>query len=107
MRTEIVPAAEGMLDTPHTVKAIAVVRGGEVLGVGGLIVGTQMIFARITDALRQDKRSLVKACRAVLGLTAIRPLYAHADPEIEGSERLLEHMGFRPTGTRGVFECLT
>lgn len=107
MRTEIVPATAGMLDTPHTVQAIAVVRGEEVLGVGGVIVGSQMIFARITDALRADRRSLVRAYRRVLSLTALRPLYAHADPEIEGSERLLEHMGFEPTETAGVFVCPT
>lgn len=105
MRTEIVPATAEMLDTPHTVQAIAVVLDGEVLGVGGIILGSQMIFAQITDALRADRRSLVRAYRRVLGLTRARPLYAHADPEIEGSERLLEHMGFEATDRPGVFVC--
>lgn len=82
-----------------TIRAVAAVRGEEVLGVAGLYCdGTwTRMFSALTDDLRRDRRGLVKISRAVMELARPRaPVYADADPEIEGSRKLLEHLGFKP-----------
>lgn len=81
-----------------TVRAVAAVRGDQVLGIAGLYcdgLWTRM-FSELTDELRRDKRALVRLARAVLELARPRaPVYAEADPRIPGSAKLLEHMDFR------------
>jgi hypothetical protein len=101
--TEIVPATPELLarfygDAPkRTARAVAVVRGEEVLGVGGVYrEGTNsVLFSDMTDELRKNKRALVKALRAVMRLMK-GTVYSWADPDIEGSDVLLKHMGFEP-----------
>ena len=81
----------------HTQRAVAVMDGDTVLGVGGVRVeGERLVmFAEISDALRANKRALVRGMRALMKL-ADRGIQVHAaaDPDIEGSDRLLAHMGF-------------
>ena len=38
---------------------------------------------------------MIRGIRAVMEMVGNLPVHALADPEIEGSERLLEHMGFK------------
>ena len=100
--TEIRPATtehfERIRSKPEkTARAFAVVRGKDVLGIGGVYRdgATLVMFSELTDELRKDKRSLVKLVRAVKPMLRPRTL-ALADPDIEGSDVLLEHMGFEP-----------
>lgn len=105
MKVEIVTPDRALLEKfksirlMKTIRAVAAVRGEEVLGVAGLYCDgtwTQM-FSALTDELRRDRRGLVKISRAVMDLARPRaPVYAEADPEIEGSRKLLEHLGFKP-----------
>jgi hypothetical protein len=98
---EIRPATHEMLqrvsgDVPkRTARAIAAVRGDEVLGVGGVYrEGTNLVlFSYMTDELRKNKRALIRALRAVTRLMR-GTVYSWADPEIKGSDALLKHMGF-------------
>lgn len=104
MRTEIVPATAEMLERcggvpAKTVRAVAAVRGAEVIGVAGVYSSEAgwVMFADLTDELRADKRAIVRGIRAVLELVRRRRMVvvALADPEIRGSATLLEHIGFR------------
>lgn len=80
-----------------TQRAIAAVDGERILGVGGVYLdGARLVmFCEITDELRQDKRAMVKATRAMMALADRGlPVYAQADADIPGSDRLLNHLGF-------------
>lgn len=107
--TEIVSATAEMIqalhrELPRTVRAIAAVENGEVLGVTGFYPqeGHLVIFADIAPKARAEicrhKRTLIKCAWKVLGMAMRRrmPIVATADPEIEGADRLLEHLGFAP-----------
>ena len=98
--TEIRPATledfERVRTRPaKTVRAYAAVRDGEVLGVGGVYREgvSQVLFSEFTDAIRKDKRSLVRLLRSMATLMK-GTVYSYADEAIAGSEVLLEHMGF-------------
>jgi hypothetical protein len=109
---EIVPATQQMLGQfdpmPRTVRAIAAVEGERVLGVTGFYPegGKLVLMASIADDARSEidrhKRTLVRAARKVMQMAqSLRmPIYAYADPEISGSESLLEHLGFTHTTNR-------
>lgn len=109
---ELVPATAAMLaqfePMPRTVRAIAAVEGDRVLGVTGFYPegGRLILMATIADDARAEmhrhKRTLIKAARKVLEMTnALRmPVHAYADPEISGSDSLLEHLGFADVGNR-------
>lgn len=106
---EIVPATTQMIGTlnrglPKTVRAVAAVQDGEVLGVAGFFPheGHLIMFADIAPVARAEicrhKRTLVRCARRVMGMAIERgmPIIASADPDIEGSDRLLLHLGFAP-----------
>lgn len=103
--TEIVTATAEILerfygDAPaRTVRAIAAVRDDRVIGVAGVYAdGSRLVmFSQLTDELRRDRRSIVRGIRRLTELARARrmPVHAVADAAIEGSERLLEHIGFQ------------
>ena len=85
-------------------RAVVALDGERVVGVAGVYVDDErwVMFSDLTEELRKDKRTIIKGIRAVMKMTQGRdlPVHALADPEIEGSEVLLEHMGFRPITDR-------
>lgn len=106
---EIVPATSEMIQTlnrdlPRTVRAIAAVEDGKVLGVAGFYPqeGHLVMFADIAAEARaqinRHKRTLIRCSWKVMGMAMQRrmPIVASADPEIEGADRLLLHLGFEP-----------
>lgn len=105
MRTEIVPATTEQLQAfrgrtlERSVRAVAAVRNGKVLGVAGIYPGSAgwVMFADLSEEVRRDRRLVVRGYRAVQDLARRRPMpvVAIADPEIPGSDVLLEHMGFQ------------
>lgn len=109
---ELVPATAELLakfeSMPRTVRAIAAVEGDRVLGVTGFYpeAGRLVLMASIADDARAElhrhKRTLVRAARKVLEMTRAlhMPIHAYADPDISGSESLLEHLGFSDVGNR-------
>lgn len=86
----------------RTTRAVAVLDGERVLGVAGLYpdAGRQVLFAGIAQSARAEigrhKRAIVQCSRVVLGMALRRrlPVHSVADPAIEGSDRLLRHLGF-------------
>lgn len=83
---------------PKTARAFAAADGGDVLGIGGVYRdGTSLVlFGELTDKIRSDKRAFVRLIRAVKTLLDGRAAYSLADPEIDGSDVLLRHIGFEP-----------
>jgi len=83
-----------------TVRAKVVVRGEEILGVVGTYLdeGLTILFSDYTDELRAHyKVALLKSAKAALRTIDKRfPVISQADPEIPGSGKLLQHLGFEP-----------
>ena len=80
---------------PKTARAFAVVKDTNVIGIGGIYRDgeNKVLFSELTDEIRRDKRSLIGLIRAVKTLMRGR-VFSFADPDIDGSEVLLRHMGF-------------
>lgn len=100
----IVPATAALLERfygfvpKRSQRAMVAVKDERVIGVAGVYTDDErlVMFTDLTDELRHDKRTMVRGIREVMKLATRRdlPVYAWADPEIEGSERLLDHVGF-------------
>lgn len=113
---EIVPATAEMIARfeghTKTVRAIAAVDGDRVLGVTGFYPqnGHYVLFAGIAEDARREmnrhKRTLIACARKVMAMTRGMPLLAHADPDIEGSDVLLKHLGFTPTNDKDIWQWL-
>jgi hypothetical protein len=100
----IVPATADLLQRfygaapTRSQRAVVAIKDDRVIGVAGVYPDGEraVMFSDLTDELRADKRAVVRGIRAVLELASKRdmPVHAWADPKVEGSERLLLHMGF-------------
>jgi hypothetical protein len=100
----IVPATAELLERfygsapTRSQRAVVAIKDDRVIGVAGIYTEDEssVMFSDLTDELRKDKRTVVRGIREVMKLAARRalPVYALADPEVDGSERLLLHMGF-------------
>ena len=79
----------------RTVRALAVVDGERVLGVGGIYHddGRTVIFSKKTDDLRRQKRILILASRQIMGWLR-EEAFALCDTSIPKARDFLEHMGF-------------
>ena len=77
---------------------VAVDDTDKVLAVAGMYAdGNRLVlFADLSDTLRQNKRALVRGWRALMSIAVKKNATVHAvaDPQIAGSRALLEHMGF-------------
>jgi len=83
----------------ETFKSIVVMDGDNPVGVAGLKVddNKMIAFTDISDELRNHpsfKRIIILVYRRWLELLPDMPVYAEADPTIEGSKDLLIHAGF-------------
>jgi len=85
----------------HTVRAVVAVKDDDVIGVAGICIqnGRAIVFSEKKEGTTYDKRTIVQGIRRVMGIAAQKkiPVYAVADPKIDGSDTLLRHMGFMPT----------
>ena len=105
MKIEIKPATREMIEqvSGHTLKrnakALALLEGDTLLGVAGLYLDPEstVLFANMVDPMKDHKRMVIKAYRILLNWCRNRglPVLATACPTIEGSQTLLEHLGFR------------
>ena len=88
----------------QTIRAILAIDQGNVLGIAGVYRqdANLVMFAQLSDELLTQKRTIVRGIRLLKKMAArVRmPVVALADPEIDGSEKLLEHMGFKPAHGR-------
>lgn len=81
-------------------RAIAAVRGDEVLGVAGIYRAEAgfLAFASLSDELRADRRAIVRGVRALRALArrCRAPVYATCDERISKAADFLRHVGFVP-----------
>jgi RimJ/RimL family protein N-acetyltransferase len=88
---------------PYRVRAFAVEREGDLLGVGGLGFmpdGTVAAFVHTVDGAHRYKVAMHKAGLVTMAEArrlGLRRVVASADPGIEASGRWLERLGFEPT----------
>lgn len=111
--TELVPATADLMQRfyghpeKRTVRALAMVRGDEVLGIGGYYVQDScvVVFSDISEEGMKYRKLIVRGAYEVLRAAAERKLPAHvkADPRIPGAERFLAQLGFEPSD-QGVWE---
>lgn len=79
---------------------VAIHDDGQIAGVAGVFTDGHrlVLFANLTDTLRADKRAIIKAARLLKTIfkRCHAPVHSLADPDINGSRALLEHVGFKP-----------
>lgn len=101
----IVPATKEILERhyPHgagkTVRAIAAVKDGRVIGVAGayLLPAGLAVFGEFTDELKAHPRAMLrgwKTLRSMLDQSRL-PAYVFCDRTFEAAERFLDHLGFQ------------
>lgn len=102
----ILPATPALLERTRVGRPARTMRclvalddADQVLAVAGMYADGHrlVLFADLSDTLRQNKRALVRGWRALMGIAVKKnaPVHAVADPAIPGSRTLLEHMGFQ------------
>lgn len=111
--SEIVPATQAMLEQAsgrpvrHTTRALAVVEGDRLLGVAGVYAdrGRMVMFANTLAPMRAHKRAVIRVYRTLFKWARERGWMVHAQacPTIEGSDILLEHLGFRHVPQVGLY----
>lgn len=99
----IVPASQRHLEElgehpKGSGRAFAALHEGRVLGVAGYygLRDQLVLYSKVLPELRAWRKTIVRGARMALG-AALRlraPIVAVADPEIPGSARLLEGLGF-------------
>lgn len=85
-----------------TQQSVVTYQDGKPLILAGLYPenGRHILFAEVSPEVRQNiikyKRAIIHAYRAIMTVAKDKGLLVHcgADPDIEGSDRLLAHMGF-------------
>lgn len=102
---ELIPATADILarfygkPVTRSMRAIAAVRDGDVLGVAGVFVdeSRQVVFSSISEELKAHPRLIVRAYRIVLAMARESALQAHAvcDPAETTARHFLEHIGFQ------------
>lgn len=87
-----------------TIKAVAVVDGDRVLGIGGTYVtnGNTIIFTKMVEELKSNKRVIIRAARMIMSTLSDRA-FAICDPKVETSPGFLLHFGFEPIGN-GIWQ---
>jgi len=110
---ELVPATEEMIVSfygriPYqTIRAIAGIRDGEVIGIGGYHVLHRrlFVFSDLKPEAMKEKKAIVRAARKVLAMVEKSgiPGVAIPDENIEGAERFLSRIGFEAQPS-GVYE---
>lgn len=90
----------------RTIRGCAAVAGnGDVLGVAGVYFTGEVhvAFSEWGAELRRNKRACARACRMLQAMfdTLRHPIYAVADANEPGAQRLLVTLGFKPIGVFG------
>jgi len=103
-KPEIVPGTAAAVHAlgerlPRGARVLVGELDGRPLGLVGIYPerGRLIMFATLTPEAKHWKREILHAARSMIAQVAHlqAPIHARADPQIPGSARLLEHLGFR------------
>ena len=104
MKTKIIPATSELLlryygkQPPKTSYSFVAVKDNRVIGVSGVYITKSrlIVFASISDELKDDKRTIVKGIAKVMKLAKEKhlPIYAICDESIEKAVNFIKHVGF-------------
>lgn len=87
----------------RTYRGYTAVLDGKIVGIGGVYFdcGVPMAFSDLRDEMSSDKKAIARGIRILLSLydSLGYTVYAFASPKYPTSRRLLERIGFIPTGT--------
>lgn len=86
-------------DPPGYWHGLVYVEGGAVLGIGGVFEAEDGRWWAVVKAIEKRPVALMRATREVLAAAdrAGVPLLAKPSPQIDGADRFLARIGFRPT----------
>lgn len=92
----------------ETIKTVVAVDDGKPLAVAGVrsVPQGMVMFSDMSEEFKQRKdykKTLIKGYRKLFKSLPDVKIYSHADPEIEGSDVLLKHLGFVPVGDLWLF----
>lgn len=94
----------------RSIRGIVMVRGDEVLGVGGYYVdgARVVVFSELNDEGMLQRKLIMRGAYEVLGMAAETGMPAHAipDPRIPSAAHFLKQLGFTELGF-GVWEWRT
>lgn len=101
-RPDIVPGTPQLMAAfgplPHGSRTLVGILDGEPIGVVGLYPerGRMIMFSELKPPAKSYPQVILRTARTMLASIAHLqvPVHAKADPEIYGSARLLEHLGF-------------
>jgi hypothetical protein len=92
---------------PLSFRGKAAEQSGVVIALFGISYdkGTPVAFSQITDAMRENKKALLKGCKIMMQMVDDTPgaVYAVADPDEPTAPYLLIRFGWRPTGRFTAF----
>ena len=99
---KIVPATPDIMrqfyGVASTCRAYAVIRGEEILGIGGIRFAGNfpIMFSDLKESERNNKRLIVRCTRKMQELVSEYdfPVFAEAEETIRGSDNALKHIGF-------------
>ncbi len=82
----------------HGGRAIAAILDGKTVGIAGYYLdkGRVVVYSKITPTLRLHKRTIIRGAMIIAGMVdkVQAPALALAENGTQGSEALLEHIGF-------------
>lgn len=87
---------------PLSFRGMVAEQGDDIVALFGVSYeqGIPVAFSEITDALRENKKDIVKGCRILMKMldTVRGSVYAVANPDEPTAPYLLIKLGWRPTG---------
>lgn len=99
---DIIPATKEHIlalynDAPVTVRAIAAVENGQVFGVAGIYKDgfRDVAFVKITDKLKNDKRSIIIGSKLFFKMFGHRNMLAIKDQCLDSADGFIKHFGFK------------
>ena len=89
---------------PNSFKGIVAVKDEKIIGIGGLFYmkTNVVVFSDIKPEMRSHKKAIVKGLKIIMNMVkdSNRAVYAIACPDEPTSKKLLNKLGFTPTGQK-------
>ena len=103
-RPEIKPATEELLikfygSPQRTQKSLVIIEDNEPIAVAGIYPDKErfVLFSDLKPNIKMKdyRRAVIECTRRLMKLSHNIPIHSVADPKVEGSDKLLKHLGFK------------